>query len=391
MERLRFGICGLGFAGSVLMAPPMKRHPNAEIVAACDPNAQTRAAFGCDYGIPTYDSLLAMLDSTELDAVYIASPHQYHCEQVVLAAERGKHIIVEKPLTLNDDDARLMVDAVQRHNVHIVVGTSRSHDPIVKTMRDIIGSGDVGRLAMINAWNYTDYLYRPRRPEELDTSKGGGILFSQLPHQIDVIKTIADASVVSVRAGSGSLDPQRPTEGHCAAFVTLSNGVFATVAYSGYDHFDSDELQFWIAESGRDKRPNHGGARKLLAQLAPGEEAAFKTQRLGYGGPVAKSYAATQSERKQPHFGIFIATCERGDLRPCPEGVLVYGDNGPRTVCAHIGRGEYGQGDTIDELYDAVTGAQPTLHNAEFGRNTVLACLAILESSKTGRDVAVLA
>lgn len=389
MERLRFGICGLGFAGAVLMAPPMKQHPHATIVAACDPNAATRAAFGADYDIPTFDDLAAMLDHVELDAVYIASPHQFHCEHVVLAAGRGKHVIVEKPLTLNDDDAIRMADAVDCHRVHMVVGTSRSHDPIVGTMREIIASGQLGRLAMINAWNYTDYLYRPRRPEELDTAQGGGILFSQLPHQIDVIKTIADASVVSVRAGAGQLDARRPTEGHCAAFVTLSNGVFATLAYSGYDHFDSDELQFWIAESGREKKPNHGGARKLLAALAPGEEAAFKTQRLGYGGPVARAYAATETTRKQPHFGIFIATCERGDLRPAPDGVIVYGDAGPRTVPARVGRGAFGQGDTIDELYDAVTGVRPTLRNAAFGRNTVLACLALLESSKTGREVAV--
>ncbi|MGE8630781.1 Gfo/Idh/MocA family protein [Achromobacter denitrificans] len=389
MERLRFGICGLGFAGSVLMAPAMKQHPKAAIVAACDPNPETRAAFGKDYGIPTYENLAAMLDGTELDAVYVASPHQYHCEHVVLAAERGKHIIVEKPLTLNDEDARKMVEAAARCRVQLVVGTSRSHDPVVKTMRDIVQSGEVGRLAMINAWNYTDYLYRPRRPEELDTAQGGGILFSQLPHQLDMIKVIADATIVSVRAAAGQLDARRPTEGHCAAFVTLSNGVFATLVYSGYDHFDSDELQFWIAESGRPKQPKHGNSRKLLAGLSAEQEAALKTQRLGYGGPVAQSYAATEDSRKQPHFGIFIATCERGDLRPNPDGVTIYGNDGPRDVPAHAGRGAYGQGDTIDELYDAIAGAQPALRDAAFGRNTVLASLAILESSKTGREISI--
>jgi len=389
MDRLRFGICGLGFAGAVLMAPAMKRHPKAEIVAACDPNADTRTAFGHDYGIPTYESLAAMLDGTDLDAVYVASPHQFHCDHVLAAAARGKHVIVEKPLTLNDGDARKMMAAAAQHRIQLVVGTSRSHDPVVKTMRTLIQRGEVGRLAMINAWNYTDYLYRPRRPEELDTSKGGGILFSQLPHQFDVIKTIADATVVAVRASAGQLDPSRPTEGHCAAFVTLSNGVFATLVYSGYDHFDSDELQFWIAENGRAKQPGHGNARKLLAGIPPAEEAAFKTRRLGYGGPVARAYAAPQDDRQQPHFGIFVATCERGDLRPCPDGVMVYGDEGPRMVAAHVGRGAYGQGDTIDELYDAVTGIAPVLRDAAFGRNTVLASLAILESSKTGREVAV--
>ncbi len=387
MERLRFGICGLGFAGAVLMAPPMQRHPKAQIVAACDPNAATRAAFGADYGIPTYDNLAAMLAGSALDAVYIASPHQYHCEQVLLAAGHGKHIIVEKPLTLNDDDARRMVEAAARSRIELVVGTSRSHDPVVRTMRELIQGGEFGRLAMINAWNYTDYLYRPRRPEELDTEQGGGILFSQLPHQLDMIKTIADATIVSVRASAGRLDPARPTEGHCAAFVTLSNGVVATLAYSGYDHFDSDELQGWIAESGRPKTARHGQSRKLLAGLTPAQEAALKTERLGYGGPVAKSYAATQTARQQPHFGIFIATCEHADLRPSPDGVTVYDADGPRDIPAHVGRGDYGQGDTIDELYDAIHGIRPVLRDAAFGRNTVLAALAILESSRTGREV----
>ena len=59
--------------------------------------------------------------------------------------------------------------------------------------------GELGRLGMINSFNYTSYLYRPRRPEELDTSKGGGILFNQVPHQIDTVRLLAGGLAKSVR------------------------------------------------------------------------------------------------------------------------------------------------------------------------------------------------
>src|SRR5690625_1463476 len=100
--KIKFGICGLGFAGSVLMAPIMRRHPNAEIVSACDVNEEVRESFGEAYGIPVFASLDEMIGNVDLDAVYIASPHQFHCEQVIEASKHGLHIIVEKPLTLRD-------------------------------------------------------------------------------------------------------------------------------------------------------------------------------------------------------------------------------------------------------------------------------------------------
>jgi phthalate 4,5-cis-dihydrodiol dehydrogenase len=387
--KIRFGICGLGFAGSVLMAPAMKDHPHAEIVAACDPNEDVRTRFGQEYGISTYASMDEMLNASGLDAVYIASPHQFHCEHVLKASARGVHIIVEKPLTLDLGDAQRMVDAVKKAKVHLVVGHSRSHDPVIKTMRNIVLSGEVGKVAMVNCMNFTDFLYRPRRPEELDTSKGGGIIFNQLPHQIDCIKTITNQKIVAVRAVTGRLAAQRPTEGNCAALLTLDGGACATLVYSGYDHFDSDELQFWIAEGGRPKMPNHGNARKVLRELKGGSEAELRRTRYGFGGPVAKAMTSGNTGRKQPHFGFIIATCEHADLRPSADGVLVYGDDRVSEVPAVEGNGMYGQGDTIDELYDAITGQAPILRDAEWGRDTVRACLAVLKSSASGEQISL--
>ena len=74
---------------------------------------------------------------------------------------------------------------------------------------------------MINAFYYTDFLYRPRRPEELDTRVGGGVLFNQASHQVDVVRYLAGGRARSVRALTGDWDASRPTEGAYAALMTF--------------------------------------------------------------------------------------------------------------------------------------------------------------------------
>jgi len=384
--KLRFGICGLGFAGSVLMAPDLKEHPDIDLVAACDPNTDVRERFGHDYRIPTFPNLTDMLSSTNLDGVYIASPHQHHCEQVLEAAEKGLHIIIEKPLAIHMEDAQKMAVAVSRANVHLVVGPSRGNDPAIRRMRELVLSGDVGKVAMVNCWNFTDFLYRPRRPEELDTSLGGGIVYNQLPHQIDCIKTITGQAIAAVRATVGALDPERPTEGHCTAFLTLSGGAAATMVYSGYDHFDSDEFQFWLNEGGLPKQAAHGNARRLLS-THQGSEAELRVQRYGYGGPISKFLASSQADRKQSHFGTLIVTCEKADLRPSKDGVLIYGHEGVREIPAERTSNNRMGDTTIQELVDAVRGKHAALRDAVWGKETLQVCHAILESSRTGRQI----
>ena len=136
-------------------------------------------------------------------------------------------------------------------------------------MRASVASGALGRLGMIHSFNYTNFLYRPRRPEELDTAQGGGILFNQVPHQIDIVRAIwPAASLRSVRAQTTALDPARPTEGSCAALLQFENGAAASLVYSGYDYFDSDEWHFRISERGAPKTLDHGAARRALMQTA---------------------------------------------------------------------------------------------------------------------------
>src|SRR4029077_7003361 len=153
------------------------------------------------------------------EVVYVATPHQFHREHAILAANHGKHVILEKPMALTLADCDAIIAAAERNKGRLVVGHTHASDPAVRLMQLLISHGALGKLGMINCFNYTDYLYRPRRPEELDTARGGGILFNQLPHQIDIARLLGGGLVRSVRAHTTVLDPVRPTEGSCIAFL----------------------------------------------------------------------------------------------------------------------------------------------------------------------------
>jgi phthalate 4,5-cis-dihydrodiol dehydrogenase len=268
--------------------------------------------------------------------------------------------------------------------VHIVVGHSHSFDAPVARAREIIASGDLGRIRMITAMNYTDFLYRPRRPEELDTSRGGGVIFSQAAHQVDIVRLLGGGRVKSVRAATGAWDSARATEGAYSSLLTFEDGPFATLAYSGYGHFDADELCDWVSEIGRPKDPNaYGAMRQALANVSDAKaEAAAKNAR-NYGGAGYVSPAAEAPWHE--HFGLVVASCERGDVRPTPKGVMVYGDE--RREFHSLEKPVVPRAEVIDELHDAVFSGRPPLHDGRWGRATLEVCLAMLRSAREQREV----
>src|SRR5580704_15148272 len=168
------GIAGLGMAGAVMVRAAV-RHPGFRLAAAAEPQAAPRSAFARDFEANIHSNIHGLCEDQAIDAVYIATPHQFHVEHASLAAAAGKHIILEKPMALTLADCDAIMAAVEKAGVRPVVGHTHAFDPPIRAMRDIIASGELGRLGMIASWNYTNWLYRPRRPEELDTARGGGI------------------------------------------------------------------------------------------------------------------------------------------------------------------------------------------------------------------------
>jgi phthalate 4,5-cis-dihydrodiol dehydrogenase len=382
--QLRIGVVGLGMAGA-LMTSVIDQHPDMQLAGAADVNADLRANFAKDQQAPVFADAGTLVSRPDIDAVYIATPHQFHCEHAVLAAQHGKHVIVEKPMALTLADCDTMIEAAERNGVVLIVGHTHSFAPAIGKMRELIAQSEVGRVAMLAMWNYTDFLYRPRRPEELDTARGGGILFNQIPHQVDVARLLAGAQIASVRAVAWILDSRRNTEGCCTALLNFDNGCAASIVYSGYDHFDSDELHGWIGEGGYDRKPAHGASWRAWESFADSrEESGVRSARYGYGGSAA---IARATPVHQPHFGTLIVTGEKGDLRQSANGVLVYSREGVREIVLPPVTGRPGRTEVLDEIYRSVTQGVPAPHDGRFARGTVATCLAILRSTQESREV----
>jgi phthalate 4,5-cis-dihydrodiol dehydrogenase len=380
-RKLRLGVAGLGRAFT-LMLPTLEGDPRLALVAAADTRAEARQRFAADFSAKSYETVEELCADPEVEAVYVATPHQYHAGHAVLAARHGKHLLVEKPMALSLEECSAIIAAVERGGVHLVVGHSHSFDAPVARLRALIESGAFGAVRMINAINYTDYLYRPRRPEELDTAQGGGAVFNQAAHQVDIVRLIGGGRVTSVRAATGAWDAARPTEGAYAALLAFADGAFASLTYSGYGHFDSDELQGWIGEMGQKKAPYPGPSRPRFA--SPREEAEFKNAR-NYGGPDYRPLAA-QAPAHQ-HFGTLLVSCEHADLRALPNGVMIYQNGTARLDPVPPPR--VPRAEVIDELYGAVVDGVAARHDGAWGMATLEVVLAILRSARETRDVAL--
>jgi phthalate 4,5-cis-dihydrodiol dehydrogenase len=379
VKRLGIGIAGLGRAFA-LMAPAFTLDPRVRIVAGADPRPEARSRFEADFKAKAFDSIEKLAADAEVDVVYVATPHQFHAAQACLAASSGKHVLVEKPMALSLEECRAMIAAARDHGVHLIVGHSHSFDRPIQRARQLIDSGQYGRVRMVTALNYTDFLYRPRRPEELDTARGGGAVFNQAAHQVDMVRLLAGSAVVSVDATTGAWDAARPTEGAYTCRLRFRDGCFATLVYSGYAHFDSDEFAGWIGEMGARKDPaGYGAARRALQ----GEEMQLKNQR-NYGGPA---FAPPAEQEAHQHFGEVIVSCERADLRPLPGGVMVYADGERRLE--PLPPPQVPRAEVIDELYEAVVNGRAPLHGGEWAMATLEVCLAILRSAREQRDIAL--
>jgi phthalate 4,5-cis-dihydrodiol dehydrogenase len=378
-RQLRIGVAGLGRAFTVML-PTFARDPRVALVAAADPRAEARARFAADFSARTYETVEALCADRDVEIVYVATPHQYHAHHVALAAQHRKHVLVEKPMALTLKDCAAMIEAARRANVHLIIGHSHSFDAPIARTRDLIRGGAFGAVRMIHAFNYTDFLDRPRRPEELDTAQGGGAVFNQAAHQVDIVRLLTGSPVKSVRAAAGAWDTARPTEGAYSALLTFESGAFASLVYGGYGHFDSDEFSGWVGEMGQGKSPRARKPPRRFASAA--EEAAFKSAR-NYGGPAYQPPAA--QELAHQHFGTVIVSCERADLRPMPQGVMIYQSGTARLD--PLPPPTVPRAEVIDELYDAVVNGKPPLHDGASGLATLAVCLAMLRSSRDGRDI----
>src|SRR6266545_4745951 len=356
---LGVGVIGLGGA-SLAMIPKFVQNPNFRIAAAADIDAEIMQRFRKDFpDAESYDDAARLCASRNVELVYIATPNRFHAEHARMALENKKHVLIEKPMTIDIAGAEQMIATAKRN-------------------------GELGRLRMINSWRFNDWLFRPRTAEELTPEFGGGILWRQRAHHFDFIRTIAGGMVRSLRGSADVWDPNRGVPGCYGAYFDFEDGTLATAINSGYDHFDSREF----VQRGFSVDPtNHAKARRELRTAPDVDWEARAARAERYGGARTRS---NEPQPAQPPLGWImggplIASFDRGDVRMTPGGLTVYGDDELHEIKLGV-KGEDGRDGRINTFYDAIVRDRPLPADGAWGMATLEVILAIEESGRTRKE-----
>ena len=379
MASIRIGLAGLGTGGRSLPQAVAKT-AGFTFVAGADLRPEAREQYRAEFGIQTFDSVKALCELKELDAVYVATPNPFHAEHAITALEHGKHVMVEKPMALTLEDCDRMIATAEKNHVKLMVAHTRSFNPPIRKMREIISSGQLGRVTQVHTIRYSPWLLRPREAVEINTDLGGGVCYRQAPHQVDIARLLGGGMVRSVRAHAGRWSPENSTEGNYSALLEFDGGVTATLIYDGYGYFDDRELIEGDVFSGAKQS---GPGQRLRIARAEGK-LNKDTSRSGAAFEIERGDGDADKQPRQPFFGLTIVSCERGALRQSADGVFIYDERGRTEVPCLEWSGPLKV--ELEDFYTSVTEGRPVLHDGKWGKATLEVCLAILQSSRNKRE-----
>jgi len=390
VRKMKVGVAGLG-AGAVAVIRAMASSPHVQITAAADVRDEALAAFQQRFGARTYHTVAELCDDPEVEVVWISTPNQFHCEHTITAAERGKHVVIEKPMALNLEEAQRMTEAVEKHGVNLLCGHTASLMAANQEMRRVVAGGELGRLCAINVWSYTDWMFRPRMPQEVDLKTGGGVVYRQGPHQVDTVRLLGGGKVRSVRGQIGKWFPGsgRDIEGYYSAFIEFEDGTPATIVHNGYGYFSTSELVPWSTNRSGPNQQMMELRKALKSGNVNADQEARMKNTFRFGGERETQESAAperpQSTGFQPDLGIVIASCERGDVRQAPHGLWLYDDDGQREVPVEGIHDE--RMAELDEMYQAITTGRKVRHDGRWGTATLEVVLAIRQSALEHREI----
>ncbi len=182
-RRYRWAVIGTGTIARKFLSD-LSRIPEAEVYAVCSRSLSRAREFGEDYGASAfYDDVLAMAEDQNVDIVYVATPHTEHFSNAITCMENGKAVLVEKPMAVNSEQARKMMECARRNNVFLMEAMWSRLFPAFRTLVKWVAMGRMGQIRNISA----DFgFFNTHGPEErlLNPALGGGATLDVGPYVI---------------------------------------------------------------------------------------------------------------------------------------------------------------------------------------------------------------
>ncbi|HZP84399.1 MAG TPA: Gfo/Idh/MocA family oxidoreductase [Chthonomonadaceae bacterium] len=237
-QTLRFGFIGCGEI-AVATADAMQAAKNATVTIVMDTKRELAESLGERLQAAATTEITDVLRHPEVDAVYIATPHHLHAPQVIQAAEAGKHVLVEKPLTTSVADGRQMIAACQRAGVRLSVCYVMRYMPATLEARRLVREGAIGKVIGFSIRevfkkraSYWEGGYSGRAQtdwRQFWQTSGGGILNINITHNLDRLRYITGLEAVRVYAEYDTFATPVEVEDSIAVILRMDNGAIGSV------------------------------------------------------------------------------------------------------------------------------------------------------------------
>ncbi len=301
MARIRWGIAGCGDVVRKRVADAIRRDANSELVAACRRDSRQLQDFCDTFQVPrAYTAVEDLLADAEIDAVYIATPVAGHKPQTVLAAEQGKHVLVEKPMGLTSAECAEMVSACRAAGVRLGVAYYRRFYPLVERIKQLLADGAVGSPLSVSAVTATPFDMSPGDGgywRVLPEQGGGGALMDIGSHRLNLFLDLF-GEIRDVRAVCGTLQADYAADNVVSLVAEFGSGVHGVLqCYFGCS-VDPDEFAIQGTQGRIVARPLNGSC--LEIQTCDGTRQEDHAPPDNLNGPLIEDFSRAILDHRPP-------------------------------------------------------------------------------------------
>lgn len=240
-EKIKIGIIGTGKFAREYYFPACKNNANVEIYAIANRSHEKALEIAEEYQIDFDhvftgdDSWYRLLENGKVDAVIISTPNFLHAPITVAAAQRGIHILVEKPMATSSEEAFEMIQSAQDNNVILMVAFPQRFMPAFEKAKEIIDQGIIGKIQTIQSTfgHSGPEIWNPSGKWYFETSKSsGGVLLDLGSHQVDTISWLIGSNITEVHAFTSTLRESISVEDNSCLSFKFNNGVMGFILSS---------------------------------------------------------------------------------------------------------------------------------------------------------------
>lgn len=348
-EKVRVAVIGLGHLHPFDYMPHFAAAGNTEVVAASEKLDILREKFNSEFGLNVYSEWSELLEKEKFDAAYIFLPHDECPEAACACAEKGIHVIVEKPVANTSQGAKKIREACEKNNVLFSTPYLWRYHPVTREMKKIIDSGVLGKIVGCEGRCAAGGLHRyieGHSPWMLQKEKsGGGPMYNLGVHWIDLYRWLLDSEISEVIGKNVHVNKKYDIEDNSYAITTFKNGATLAldISYTVPDSYPFGR-DLYLAIRGTEGcvsfAPAFEGTKQTLFVCsndpsfggAPRKTIDFELEaKPGYCGSLGLEYVKEISDNILNHNKAFIGGDDAVKALEIVEAIYISAESGKQT------------------------------------------------------------